>query len=182
MYVAQFLRVSLLVPLIFRNQSNQVKNKRQCYEKTLTIVNVCAYIFLAARSILYFSDRLINNHNMVATATVTMIILTLALCLALRKIRNFTNNLVTEGIISSERLILAHQTSFIMATLLMVLNLTLFLIKEDSKSVESDPTQSYRITIAMIYIDLLLRISWFFVNILMLRIFTKYGKPLQEDE
>ena len=46
LYVSLYTRVSLLIPLTFCVQTNQVMSKRECYNKVLLVIDLFAYAVL----------------------------------------------------------------------------------------------------------------------------------------
>ena len=177
MYVSQYVKVSVLIPLIFSLQTDKVAMKRRFYQVFLTFVDIVVYSLLGIRNLIFYLNKDINRKVIDISSLITMLCITIALCISLRKIRKFTNQLALEGIISNEKLILAHQTSFVITLALLTSTVLLELF-----ATTKDSVQYYREMIAKTSLDLILRIPWFIVNILMLRIFTRYGKPLEDEE
>ena len=103
------------------------------------------------------------------------------LCLSLQRIRQFTRGLAKADSLKSRGLLLAHQGSFLAAAVITVSAFILGIYKTDDLK-RTDPELSTKILIAGTYLSVGGYIAWFVVHCLMLRIFVKYGKPLEDDE
>ena len=74
---------------------------------------------------------------------------------------------------------LAHEGSFVLATLI---NLAIFILEKIGENID-DKNQSYwRLKIAVNCLNIPGYFAWFSVNVLMLRIFIKYRKPLEDND
>ena len=91
MYVSQYVKVSALVPLIFSLQTDKVAMKRRFYQVFLTFIDIVIYSLLGIRNLVYLLDKDINTRVIDISSLITMLCITIALCISLRKIRRFTN-------------------------------------------------------------------------------------------
>ena len=75
---------------------------------------------------------------------------------------------------------LLHQLSFILATAFSLIVFTLDTVKVHAPGLDEDT--KLRMEIANNWIDTVHYFPWFFVNILILQILSKHGKPLGADD
>ena len=148
LYVSEYARVSLLIPLIFSLQTEQVQKRRRCYHVFCRLMDLAMYTFFVARTIIFVIKQTIVISQIDIISVVTMIILTLTLGMALSRLRRINNDLSTEGIFSNETLILVHMICFILAALFMFVTTGL---EQAKLSVDSTSTQD-RLSIAFSYI------------------------------
>ena len=106
-------------------------------------------------------------------------LLVTALCYALNRIRNFTKTLASTGIVANESLIKAHLGSFLAATTTNFVTFMLQLMADNFKKID-DETKC-RLIIASNILSIFGAFSWLIANCLVMVIFVKYGKPLEDD-
>ena len=115
--------------------------------------------------------------------SVLSVILTILLCASMKRIRKYTKGLAKSDSLESRGLLCGHQGCFIAAT---VFNVTIFILKALQPNLEEvvmdDDPKKKRIQLACIYLSVGGQIAWFIVHCLMLTIFLKYGKPMEDDE
>ena len=108
-------------------------------------------------------------------------VITSILCLSLQRVRRYARGLAKEDSLESRGLLYVHQSFFMIATLIMLSAFILGIFNTD-ELLESEPLKNLKILKAGTYLALCGYITWFVVHVLMLRIFYKYGKPLEDDE
>ena len=172
LYVSQYTKVSVMVPLTFCVQTNEVKEKRILYKTLLTIFDLIVYFTLIG----IFVFECFNDNNsewfLELFWNTISVILSIALCVALHKIRLYSDDFATENLKSNTLLMWAHQGSFILGTVLFLIAFIL----ESLKEFVGD-TAKARLELAQIYFSIVGYIPWFIVVVLMLKIFLKYAKP-----
>ena len=112
MYVSMYSRVALMVPLTFRYQTEHVKTKRACYERALLALNLAVYATFFGLTILELVIE-VNYFAVTVLWTAFGISMAIALCLSLRRIRQYSSSLTNIGLQASRGLLLAHQASFV---------------------------------------------------------------------
>ena len=111
-YVSQYLLVALIVPLTFCIQSDQVKAKRQRYSRVLFATNLMAFTSVAA----ILTVELVMTVNRWILELVWgcySIVVTWALCFALRRIRSYMKLMDLGGLLPARVLSGVHQGFFI---------------------------------------------------------------------
>ena len=97
-----------MIPLTFCNQSETVKTKRLCYEKVHLIIDILIYAALVLIVVYEIADQEVNYWKVDLFWVILALIMTLALCLALCKIRQFSAKLSDTGMQTNKCLLLAH--------------------------------------------------------------------------
>ena len=115
LYISMYMRIAFIVPLTFCLQSDQVKEKRKSYKKMLVVIDVIAYCSICSFTACEYAMKL-DQLPIRIVQSLFCIVLTIALCLTLQKIRKYTLNFASCDSIKGRGLILAHQTMFILAS------------------------------------------------------------------
>ena len=141
-------------------------------------MDVIAIAFFTTMMVVEFYESELNDWLVELMWNIGAILVCIMLCIALHKIQKFTRVISSKGIYSSHRLIVSHQSFFIAAT---VSGLTTFLTSVALAHKEKG-VRYYRASIVMHVFDFIEYVSWFLVHCMMLKIFSKYGKAIQDDE
>ena len=126
-YVSLYTRVSLLIPLTFCVQTNEVMKKRECYNKVLIVIDLFAYACLCF-TITYELINDVDYWFMSLMWSVMCVVLTSALCLSLRRIRRYARGLANKDSRASQGLIYSHQWTFIFATFINLVCFTIYTV------------------------------------------------------
>ena len=125
LYVSQYTRVSIMAPLTFCLQTDQVKKKRQCFIWVMLGIDCIAYTLFFFNLLLSLGTDWIGVWYVDLIWSIMSIVLTVALCMSLRRIRNYTKTLANAGYLSNKGLILAHQSSFVAASVITLIAFSL---------------------------------------------------------
>ena len=102
-----YLRVALLAPLTICFQSDQVRAKRQRYSRILLAIDLAAYTSIAT-SLTVELALSVQRWVLALFWACYGVVLTWALCFALRRIRSYMKAMNLNGLIPSRTLILSH--------------------------------------------------------------------------
>ena len=119
-----YTRVALIVPMTFCLQTDKIKAKRLCYTRVLLVFDLLAYsllTFIVTYELFFDKDFWFVNLNW----QILSIILTVALCLAFHRIRQYSEGLAETGVQANRSLLLAHQSAFIAATVIGIIPFSL---------------------------------------------------------
>ena len=106
----------------------------------------------------------------------------IALCQALHRIRQYSSSLTNSGLEASRGLLLAHQILFVSGSAMNVTSFFLLLTEEiEDEKPNPNMQEIERLYISEKFMNIFAQLLWFTVHMLMLRIFIKYGKPLEDD-
>ena len=111
-YVSQYTRVAVLVPLTFISQVPEVQKKRNRYLIVINTVDFLAFALIIATTIVSLTKTQLNHGFVLAEWNTLTVILSIALIFSLAKIRYYTKVLSTEGIQSSRTLMMSHSLAF----------------------------------------------------------------------
>ena len=142
----------------------------------LTIIDLLVYALLGALTIC----ELALNIELWVEELIWLsfaVILTVVLCLALRRVRKYSASFANMSI-QGRGFLLAHQVMFIAAAMFLMLH---FILDRVNAVTETDSTTQERLEKTSVYMGEASVISWLIVHSLMLKIFIKYGKPLEDD-
>ena len=87
----------------------------------------------------------------------------------------------TSGLFCNERLMFVHSASFVLASVFSMITFCLTINNADLKRDQSGEIQAIRLNISGLSLGVVAMLSYFVLACLMLVIFIKYGKPLEED-
>ena len=98
MYVLQFVKVAVLIPLTFVVQSPEVQNKRKFYLRLLGFAEYFVYLLIITNMVIQLSVAKRDYYTSSLSFNVLSIIITIALYMSLRKITYYTKTLSSDGI------------------------------------------------------------------------------------
>ena len=178
LFVTQYVRVGATVPLIFSHQSEEVVRKRRLLHRGVLAAELLFAAYLAG-SFLY--QELSSSLDFVWSELIWNLqsaAITLVLLLALKRLRKHQRRIST--IFCDESLMITHCVAFIVSTLLGWLVLALNQMKKEA-DVPDSPV-ALRAEVACNVFRIVSLVSWLLVQVLILLVFVKYGKPLEDDE
>ena len=134
----------------------------------LAIVSLLVEIFTHEDVKKYSFNEIVNLSQYV--------ILLLAMTVALYRLRQFQKSI--SGIFCNEKLMIIHCASFVFATFFETSDAVLCII-EVKADLDKETAQRFDLAIGLVAV--LKVIGWLVVQILMLIVIVRYGKPLEED-
>ena len=103
-------------------------------------------------------------------------LISILLCLALKSLRKLQKKI--SFIFANEKLLCAHQVCFISATILAWISIILDWAAEEQKK---SYNENCKIENASDFFAILHTLDFFIINLLILYVFIKYGKPVEDD-
>ena len=97
-YVSQYLLVALMVPITFCIQSDQVKAKRQRYSRVLFAINMLAFTLFATVLTVELAMT-VNGWILSLVWACYSIVVSWALCFALKRIRSYMKAMDLGGLL-----------------------------------------------------------------------------------
>ena len=98
LYVSQYTKVSVMVPLTFCVQTNEVKEKRILWKTLLTIFDLAVYFTLVGIFVFELFDKENDEWFLGLFWNIISVIMSIALCVALQKIRLYSHDFATENL------------------------------------------------------------------------------------
>ena len=144
--------------------------------RVLTIIDLLVYALLGALTIC----ELALNIELWVEELIWLsfaVIVTVVLCLALRRVRKYSASFANMSI-QGRGFLLAHQVMFIAAATFLMIH---FMLDRANDVAVTDRTTEERLEKASVSVGVACVMSWLIVHSLMLKIFVKYGKPLEDD-
>ena len=187
LFIGQYARVAVAIPLNFCLQSEEVKRMRKCRLMMVLLTEVLIAVFCTTQICLQISNDTGYSYSWLCFS-VPNVILAIAFGVAYWRLTSLNEQV--GGIFCDAKLMGLHYVVFLIGAgldfCLTALQISYksradFSTKLDDIQPRETAMEVGRLSISIDLVTSTQTIVWFFYQCIMLKVFVKYGRPVQED-
>lgn len=177
LFVGQYLRVALALPLIFCYQNDRIVEQRVSRIRWVRGAEIFFAVFCATMFLVQVLDKHVQDWIATLLWNISAEIIAIVLVLSFSKLKKWQHRV--NGVLCNELLMNMHSVFFLTATFFDLIAISIKAVAKWDRYVTE--AAKLRLDISFTVFNTAGVMAWFGVQVLILLVFVKYGKPLQND-